>query len=434
MHSRLKFAGALAAVAVLLPLSACGVSGGGDDKASGQKTVAANAPLKGSVTFQTWSLKNDKFTPYFTALIADFKKQHPGTTINWIDQPGDGYPTKVSSQVTSGSLPDVVNLPPEIAHSLVKVGALLDLTKNVPTLSADYVKSGLVAYTFADSGNATYGLPWYLGTDVSYWNKAMLTRDGLDPAKLPKTFDDLVAQAKIMHDRSGGKDFLMSRPPSLSDIVNSGTKLMTADGKTFAFSTPAAQTMLDQYTKAFKAGYLPSNVLTNTYEGNSTLFSKQQVAWTTGAGNYITSLAQTNPTLAAQVVPSPALDTPPLYVQGISVAAKSKNLPLALAFAEFATDNANQTAFIKLAQGFLPGTTAAAADPAYSKSDGTPQGDATAIAFKDMQQAVNFTPPVWTDAMNTYLNQQIALAMTGKQSSKQALDNAVKKANQLLND
>ena len=45
-----------------------------------------------------------------------------------------------------------------------------------------------------------------------------------------------------------------------------------------------------------------------------------------------------------------------------------------------------------------------------SKSDGTPQGDASVIAYKDMQTAVNFTPPMWTDAMNTYLNQEIAKA------------------------
>lgn len=34
--------------------------------------------------------------------------------------------------------------------------------------------------------------------------------------------------------------------------------------------------------------------------------------------------------------------------------------------------------------------------------------------------------------MDTYLNQQVALAMTGKESAKQALDNAVNRANQLL--
>ncbi|MFD0327366.1 hypothetical protein ACFQZC_01935 [Streptacidiphilus monticola] len=114
------------------------------------------------------------------------------------------------------------------------------------------------------------------------------------------------------------------------------------------------------------------------------------------------------------------------------MAAKSKNLPLALAFAKFVTDNANQVAFIKLAPGFLPGSAASAHDPKYSKSDGTPQGDAAVIAYQDMQKAVNFTPPVWTDAMNTALNQQIALAVSGKESSKQALDNAVNQANQLL--
>ncbi|MDH6142867.1 multiple sugar transport system substrate-binding protein [Kitasatospora sp. GP30] len=420
----------LALATAVAALAGCGVGGGSGDAA--KQTVATDSPLKGEISFQTWSLKNDKFTPYFTALIKDFENQHPGTTVNWTDQPGDGYADKVTSQVTSGSLPDVVNLPPDIAHAVAKAGGLLDLGRNVPTLNQDYVHSGLKTYTYADLGTATYALPWYLGTDVSFWNKAMLQRDGLDAAKPPKTFDELVAAAKVMHDRSGGKDYLMSRPPGLSDIVNSGTQLMTPDGKKFAFNTDGAAAMLDKYTAAFKAGYLPSNVLTSTYEGNSALFVKQQVAWTNAGGNYIQSLQQSDPSLAPQVVPSPALDTAPLYVQGVSVAAKSKNLPLALAFAQFVTDNANQVAFIKLAPGYLPGTTAAASDPAYSKSDGTPQGDASVYAYQDMQTAVNFTPPLWTDAMNTALNQQIALAMTGKESSRQALDNAVNQANQLL--
>lgn len=87
---------------------------------------------------------------------------------------------------------------------------------------------------------------------------------------------------------------------------------------------------------------------------------------------------------------------------------------------------------MKLAPGYLPGSAASANNPAYSKSDGTAQGDASVFAYQDMQKAVNFTPPVWTDAMNTVLNQQIALAMTGKESAKQALDNAANRADQLL--
>jgi len=45
--------------------------------------------------------------------------------------------------------------------------------------------------------------------------------------------------------------------------------------------------------------------------------------------------------LVSSIVPSAAIGTPPLYVQGISVSSKSKNLPLALAFAEHLTNSQN---------------------------------------------------------------------------------------------
>ncbi|MGW2937243.1 ABC transporter substrate-binding protein [Streptomyces sp. NPDC001156] len=433
MKRQKSFATVLMGAAVLAATATgCGVSGGGGAQASA-KQVASDAPIKGTITFQTWSLKNPTFTPYFTSLIKSFEAAHPGTTINWIDQPGDGYAQKVVSQVTSGSLPDVVNLPPDIAYSVVKAGGLLDLAQNVPTLKSDYVASGLKAYTYSGK-QGTYGFPWYLGSDMNWWNKAMLVRDGLDPNKPPTTFDELLAQAKTMHDRSHGKDYLMSRTPWLNDIVQSGTPLMNGDGTKFVFNTPAAAAMLDKYREAYKDGYLPSDVLANTYQGNNAVFLKQEVAWTTGQGNEIQSTQQTNPSLAKQIVPSPSIGAPILNVQGISVASKSKNLPLALAFAEFATNNQNQVNFVKLASGFLPGTTAAAKDPAYSKSDGTPTGNAAVIGYQGLQKAVNYQPPQWTQDMTTLLNQQVALAMSGKESSKQALDNVVTKANQLLSD
>jgi multiple sugar transport system substrate-binding protein len=131
------------------------------------------------------------------------------------------------------------------------------------------------------------------------------------------------------------------------------------------------------------------------------------------------------------MVPSAAIGTPPLYVQGISVSSKSKNLPLALAFAEYATNDANQAAFIQLAPGFEPGTKDASTGSASGNAIGL-QSEASAIAEKDVENGVNFTPPIWTDAMNTILNQQIALAMTGKESAQSALNDVVSQANALL--
>jgi multiple sugar transport system substrate-binding protein len=413
-----------------LVLSGCGV-GSGSGGGNSQQTVSGTASLSGSITFQTWSLKNATFTPYFTSLIQAFEKQHPGTTVDWIDQPGANYPDKVTSQVTSNSLPDVVNLPPDIAHTVAKTGGLLDLTKNDPSIAQAYVSSGLAAYEYKDTGTGSdsFAFPWYLGTDVNYWNKTMLAKDGVSTSNLPTTLDELIADAKIMHDKSGGKDYLMSRAPGLMDFANAGAPLLNAAGTAFAFNTPAAVKVLQQYTAAYQAGYLPANVLTSTYEGNSSLFLKQEVAWTTGGGNYIQSTEQTNPSLVSSIVPSAAIGTPPLYVQGISVSSKSKNLPLALAFAQYVTNTANQAAFIQLAPGFEPGTISTTS--AATSSIGM-QTQASAIAEKDVENGVNFTPPIWTSAMDTILNQQIALAMTDKESAQTALNNVVTQANALL--
>jgi multiple sugar transport system substrate-binding protein len=431
MRSSRIGATATAGLAACLALAGCGV-GGGSTGGAAQQPVSSTAALTGSISFQTWSLKNATFTPYFNALISAFEKAHPGAKVNWIDQPGAGYPDKVTSQVTSGSLPDVVNLPPDIAHAVVKAGGLLDLTKNDSAIAQTYVASGLSAYSYQDTGSGgdSFGFPWYLGTDVNYWNKAMMAKDGLDATNPPTTLSQLIADAKTMHDKSGGKDFLMSRTPGLMDFANAGAPLLDPSGTKFAFNTPAAVAVLQQYAAAYQAGYLPPNVLTASYEGNSTLFQKQEVAWTTGGGNYIQSTQQTNPGLVGDIVPSPAIGTPPLYVQGISVSAKSKNLPLALAFAEYVTNSANQRAFIKLAPGFEAGTADGSGAPAGAGVG--MQDQASVIAEKDVQNGKNFTPPIWTDAMNTILNQQVALAMTGKESAQQALDTTVSQADALL--
>ena len=106
----------IAALSLLL----AGCTGGG------ASTGAAGSDQAQEITFQTWSLKNDRFTPYFEKLVADFEKDNPGTKVNWIDQPGDGYEDKILQQADSGELPDVINLPPEFAYKLAQVDLLVD--------------------------------------------------------------------------------------------------------------------------------------------------------------------------------------------------------------------------------------------------------------------------------------------------------------------
>jgi multiple sugar transport system substrate-binding protein len=420
----------MAALAVsALTLAGCGLGSSGDSSSGSQPTVDANAKVSGEVSFQTWSLK-PKFTSYVEGVIKAFEAKYPGTKVTWLDQPGDGYDKKVLSQASAGQLPDVTNLPPEFALPLAKQSLLLDVAAADPAVKTDYVEGGLTAYQYQGL-SGTFGYPWYLNTDIDYWNATKFAAAGLDVKNPPKTFDELLAAAKVMHDKSGGKEYLMSRLPGIGDFTNAGVKIVSDDGKKFVFNTPEAAALLDKYRAAYQAGYLPRDILTQQYLGNSKLFSQSKVAWTTGGGNAIVDFQKDNPSLKGKVVPSPALDTPPLYVQGLSVSSKSKNQAAAIALARFVTNAENQAAFAKIVNIF-PSTKASANDPYFSKSDGTVESDAKVLAFQSLAKAKSLQQAVISGATNDFINQQISLAISGKITSQQALDAAVAKADQLL--
>lgn len=411
---------------LVVTIAGCGLGGTAEEAAP---APSAGGEVKGKVSLQTWALK-PKFTDYVQGVIDGFEKQYPGTEVEWLDQPAEGYSDKVLTQAAGGTLPDVVNLPPDFAVPLIRQGILLDVAQADQKLAAEYVPGALDAYRYPGVQGA-YGYPWYLNTDVNYWNTELLTKNGLDPEKLPANLDELIAQARTLKEKSGGKVYLMSRRPELGDLTNAGVPIMSPDGTRFTFNTPEAVALLDKYRDAFKEGLLPRDVLTDTYAGNAKLFNEGTVAWTTGGGNYITSLATDNPSLAPKVVPSKAMGTPPLYVQGLSISKATKNAPAALALARWVTSAENQAAFAHLVNIF-PSTTASANDPFFSKSDGSNSGDAKVIAFESLAQAKVLEPVQVTEAMKKLVRQQFSLAISGEATSREALDAAVAKCDELL--
>jgi multiple sugar transport system substrate-binding protein len=414
-----------AAVAVLatmsLGLAACGGSG---DKSKDDDTVT------GTVTLQTWAL-TPKFTDYLNQLISGFEAKYPGTKVQLLDQPGDGYADKVLSQAASNTLPDVINLPPDFALPLARQGLLKDVSKGAGVdLKSTYVPGGLSAYQYSGLGSAVYGYPWYLNTDLDYWNTKQFKACGLDPAKPPATTDELFTQAATMHAKCPD-NFLMSRKPDATDFTRAGIPILSDDGKKFVFNTDQAAALVDRYKDAYQKGYLPSSVLNSDYQGNSKLFTQGKVAWSTGGATGLADFQKDNPSLKGNVAVTNALDTPPLYVQGVSVSAKSKHLATATALAEWVTDADNQNKFGHLVNIF-PSTSASASDPYFGKDDGSELAHARVLAFNELKTAKSLAPYELNSDMQTVLDQQIALALKGSVTSRKALDDAVAKLNQML--
>ena len=409
------------AAATALVLTGCSSGGNAADNGGGE--------ISGTITLQTWAL-TPTYTGYLNGVIEDFEQAHPDAKVKLQDQPGDGYADKVLSQASSNSLPDVINLPPDIALPLAKRGFLQDVAKDDSKLAGTYVAGALDSYKYKGV-DGTFGYPWYLNTDVNYWNSTMFAKCGLDAKNPPKTTDELFTQAKTMHDNCP-TDYLMSRKPGLGDFTLAGVKVLNADGTKFTFADSSkAADLIDRYKDAYQDGYMPSNVLNSDYLGNSTLFTQAKVAWTTGGATSLADFEKNNPSLKGKVTVSPALDTPPLYVQGLSVSSKSKHLATAEAFAEFMTNAKNQEAFAHEVNIF-PSTTSSQSDPYFSKDDGTVNGEARVLANEALKTAKVINPVEANSAMTDFLDQQIALAMKGQVAPEKALQTAQTKMNSLL--
>jgi multiple sugar transport system substrate-binding protein len=430
-HSHSRIGAGLAALAVGVSLTGCALDGAGGTGSTPEESVDTSGEVTGEVSLQTWALKPN-FTEYVEGVIDAFEEEHPGTTVTWLDQPGEGYSEKVLSQASAGELPDVTNLPPDFALALAREGMLLDLEGVDDELESTYVAGGLGAYQYAGI-EGTYGYPWYLNTDVNYWNSEIMEAGGLDPQDAPTSLDELIEQARTLEAATGGKQYLMSRKPGLGDFAAEGVAILDEAGTEFVFNTPEAVALLDKYRDAYADGLMPQDVLTDAYLGNSQLFTEGKVGWSTGGGNFIAGVLENNPSLEGKIVPSPAMGTPPLYVQGVSVSRSSKNVPAAIALARFLTNAENQEAFAEEVPGIFPSTIASQENPEFAESDGTPSQDAKVMAFTSLTEAQVLQPVEVTEAMSTVVNQQIAAAISGEVTSQEALDTAVQRCNELLN-
>ncbi|WP_433510482.1 ABC transporter substrate-binding protein [Nonomuraea sp. CA-143628] len=408
-----------------LLLSGCG---GGDTT---QK--ASDGKLSGSITFQTWNLKNDKFTPYFTELIAAFKKSNPGTDIKWVDQPAEGYQDKLSADAAAGALPDVVDMGPEAAYTLAQAGVLLDLNKADPQAKGLFLDKAWQAMTFSGLGGGTYGYPWYLNTGPSFFNKALFKKCGLDPEKLPATYDELFTQAETMAKNCSDVSMIV-RMPAIENFGEYGVPLMDAAGKQFTYNDAKGVEFVERYKKLYAGRGLTQESLNNLQTKEVEEFKAGRLAYLSGSSYTLNDLKDTAPDIYKNLGIGPRISTaaPNMYIESLVVNATGKNQPLAMAFAKYVTNPANQLAFGKKASVF-PSSAGSMDDEYFTKDDGDPATKVRLESAAQVKKAIVWWPPAFSGSTDAEtLREQIAQALLGKKTVKEALDASVKYSNDRL--
>lgn len=124
-----------------------------------------------------------------TTYLAFLEDKLPGIKLAYDTVPLDYYGSTLSSELSSGNGPDIIEVGGE-TRLLASTGRLLDLTDQ--EFMASLKKEGILPYSV---GRKVYAVPlqsWFEGV---YYNKDIFEKYGLNP---PRNFEDFLSLHKTL--------------------------------------------------------------------------------------------------------------------------------------------------------------------------------------------------------------------------------------------
>lgn len=432
-----RVATASVAAISLFSLAACGVGGGSKPAADDSDSDStASAPVEeeitGEITFQTWNLKAS-FQDYFEELVTSFESEYPGTKVDWIDQPADGYADKLSADAAAGTLPDVVNLDAGTGYALAEAGMLVNLKDVDPDAGDRFLDAAWDANNWPAIGG-TFAYPWYLSTGPALFNTALFEKGGLDPEALPSTYDELFDQANTMAKNSGGDFAMLGNTPTIEHFGMYGVELMNEDQTEYTFNSEDGVEFVQRYKDLYDNGGLLPEALSQNYTGVDSNFQTARIAYMPGSAYNIAQIEENAPSVYESLVFTEAIanTAPNMFSQSIAVSANTENEATALAFAQWVTNAENQLRFAKVVSIF-PSSAGTLDDPFFDETDGSDDQDVRVLSAKQISKSIIFSPPMFSEASKSELREQMAGALLGQKTVQEALDAAVAYSNDRLN-
>jgi ABC-type glycerol-3-phosphate transport system substrate-binding protein len=220
--------------------TAAGTAAGLAASASVPQRAAAQA---GKRTVTLWCHFAGTNYEIFKRYVAAFNAATPDVELKTTSYGPSEILPKYLASVAAGAPPDIFHapgyVPPDFARNKVII-PLDDKVKLEPTTLKNF--DSITIYD-----GRRYGVPVNGGLGAMCYNLELLEQAGLDPKKLPATWDELIAAAKKMSNPAdsrwglmlGNQAGLTTAQVYWTFLVSAGGDLVTPDGKASAFNSPA---------------------------------------------------------------------------------------------------------------------------------------------------------------------------------------------------
>lgn len=386
----------------------------------------------GGQEIEFWTMQlQPQFTDYFKNLIANFEAANTGVKVRWVDVPWTAMESKILSAVSAKTAPDVVNLNPDFASQLASRNAWLELDSKVP----DQVRSLYLPNIWKASAinNKSFGIPWYLTTGVTIYNKNLFKEAGI--SKPPATYTELAQVAQQIKEKTGKYAFFTTFVPEdsgevLESLVQMGVRLVDDQGQA-AFNTPQGKAAFQYWVDLYKKGYLPKEVLTQGHQHAIELYQSGETALLASGTEFFTTVTNNAPAIAGASAAAPQITgetgKKSVAVMNLVIPRDTKIPDAAVKFALFVTNTQNQLAFAKAAN-VLPSTLDGLQEYKREKSahaEGSPLDRALTISANQLQETEVLVPAMKNvKQLQKLIYDNLQAAMLGQKTVEQAVADA----------
>ncbi|WP_104177935.1 sugar ABC transporter substrate-binding protein [Cryobacterium sp. Y50] len=348
------------ALVAALALTSCSAPAASDE--------AVTEDSQASISYAIW---DENQVPALEANIAAFNEIYPNIEVKIDITPWAQYWTKLQTQASGDTLPDVfwMNGPNfQLYAANDQLEPMTNLIDDGTVDPANYVEVLNDLYSFNDQ---QYGMPKDFDTVALWYNKVILAEAGVDIPDDTWTWEDFATAAKTVSDTladqgiygvatglTGGQEGYYNT------ILQAGGSILSEDGTTSGYDDPKTIKGLQFWADLIADGSSPSLQQLSDTPHNAWFTSSKTAFFWSGTWS-VAELAAASNTLDLNVAPLPQDEKQATVIHGLAnvVSAGSENKSAAQAFQAYLGTEEAQTlqaemgaanpAFIGAGQAFL---------------------------------------------------------------------------------
>ena len=249
-------------------LAACGGGGPANNPAAGGGGGGGGggAEYKGpNVDLAFWNGFTGGDGPYMRDLVKQFNSEHKNISVKMNVQEWADFYTKLPSAVSSGRGPDVAIMHLDQVATNAARNVILPLDQAAKTLGLEEADFAPVIWKAGVYAGKRYGLPLDMHPLGFYYNKAVMEKAGLDPSKPPQTRDDYESALRELKGKGieghWASPFLFTGGLTVQSLLAQfGGQMYSDDGSKATYNSPEAVQALSWYTDLVRNGHSPKNV------------------------------------------------------------------------------------------------------------------------------------------------------------------------------